>query len=104
MPSKKPRIALTVPEEIKAVYDYTAEQMGVPTSQLILGIMEDNADQVLQLGKAMELAKKDAEKGMSAMNKLINKARQDCADAQWDLEDQIAEKRGKAKKAAKKTK
>lgn len=102
MPSEKPRIALTVPDEVKAVYDYTAGQMGIPTSKLVLQVMEESLEQIKAIGEALEMVKKDPQKGLSIMDRMVRQTRIEAAGVQVDLEDAIArEKRSRKPPKAK---
>tara|TARA_B100000446_G_C10439863_1_gene301343 strand:- start:155 stop:454 length:300 start_codon:yes stop_codon:yes gene_type:complete len=99
MPSRKPRIAITVPDDLKNDYDFVADQMGVTTTKLIIDVMEEAREQILSVGKAIEAMKHDPEKGLVYMKRLMTDVRQDAADAQLDLEDAIAqEKKRKRRK------
>lgn len=102
MPSQLPRIAITVPEDLKAVLAYTASQTGQPVSKLILDLLQEAKPQVLALGEAIEASKKDPLKGTKLLQRMLEGAKETAAEAQIDLDDAIEEQKIKARRVARK--
>lgn len=69
MPSKKPRIALTVPPEIDHILDRLYELSGTPKSKLIVEMLEQYAPVLEQVLSTMEKIKEDKENGKEIAKK-----------------------------------
>jgi len=56
MPSRLPRVALTLPEDLKAVLDDLAEAMEKPTARVIVELLREMAPTLQQTAKMIRLA------------------------------------------------
>ena len=63
MPSRKPRIALTVPDELNDILDRLSDLSGTPKTKLIIEMLEQYAPIFDQAVQAMEKIKADKENG-----------------------------------------
>lgn len=63
MPSQKPRIALTVPEEMNDVLDRLNKLTGLPKTKLIVDMLEQYIPIFSEHIKSMEKIKADEENG-----------------------------------------
>lgn len=63
MPTKKPRIALSVPPEIDAVLDRLYQLTGTPKSKLIVEMLEQYTPVLTQVISTMEKIQADKENG-----------------------------------------
>lgn len=63
MPSRKPRIALTVPDEINETLDRLYELTGTPKSKLIVEMLEQYVPILEQVVDTLEKIKADKENG-----------------------------------------
>ncbi len=54
MPSRKPRIALTVPDELNDVLDRVSDLSGTPKTKLIIEMLEQYAPVLEQVLEALE--------------------------------------------------
>ena len=61
MPSRKPRIALTVPDELNDVLDRVSDLSGTPKTKLISEMLEQYAPVLEQVLEALEKIKSDKE-------------------------------------------
>lgn len=57
MPSRKPRIALTVPDELNSLLDRVADLTGIPKTKLIIEILEESTPVFEQMLSALEQIK-----------------------------------------------
>jgi hypothetical protein len=57
MPSKHPRLALTVPAPIKEALDDLAKAMEVPTAKVVVGLLTEMEPQIRDLAKYTRLLK-----------------------------------------------
>lgn len=90
MPSRNPRIALTLKPELKKVFDDAADILGVKTTKLIVEVLEEAQGPIHEMAQAVHAAKSDPVKGLSGLKDMVISGRQDIAQAQIDLEDEIA--------------
>ena len=58
MPSRKPRIALTVPDDLHDILDTLSDLTGTPKTKLILEILEESKPVFIQMITALEQSKK----------------------------------------------
>lgn len=59
MPSRKPRVALTMPDDMNAVFDRIAELQGVPKTKIILELLTAYQPILEETLKALEKIEKD---------------------------------------------
>ena len=57
MPSKHPRLALTVPAALKEALDDLAEAQGVPTAKVVVGLLSEMEPQIRDLAKYTRLVR-----------------------------------------------
>ena len=69
MPSRKPRVALTVPDEINVVLERLADLTGTPKTKLIIEMLEQYAPVLEQVLEALEKIKADKENAPSIAKK-----------------------------------
>ncbi len=69
MPSRKPRIALTVPDEINETLDRLQELTGTPKSKLIVEMLEQYVPILEQVVDTLEKIKADKENGKEIAKK-----------------------------------
>ena len=69
MPSRKPRIALTVPDEINETLDRLYELTGTPKSKLIVEMLEQYVPILEQVVDTLEKIKADKESGKEIAKK-----------------------------------
>jgi hypothetical protein len=89
MPSKHPRIALTMPQEYKTVYDETADLMGIPTSKFILNMLIEATPSIKALQKPLKKAQAGRSSALGDMTGLLDEIRSDVDKAQIDIEEFI---------------
>ena len=95
MANPTPRVALSVPADIKKIYDDTADELGMPTSKLIVQIMMEAAPGVQKMGEAVRAAKEDPETGLRRLSDLLDDARKIADDGQLDIEYQLKKTKNK---------
>lgn len=61
MPSQKPRVALTLPDDLNAVFERIAELQGVPKTKVILELLAAYQPILEETLKALEKIEKDKE-------------------------------------------
>ena len=61
MPSRKPRIALTVPDDLHDILDTLSDLTGTPKTKLILEILEESKPVFIQMITALEQIKESKE-------------------------------------------
>lgn len=69
MPSRKPRIALTVPDDINQTLDHLYELTGTPKSKLIVEMLEQYFPVLQQVVDTLEKIKADKENGKEIAKK-----------------------------------
>ena len=69
MPTQKPRIALTVPDEINQTLDRLYELTGTPKSKLIVEMLEQYVPVLDQVVDTLEKIKSDKENGKEIAKK-----------------------------------
>lgn len=93
MGQQNPRMALTVPPDIKKIYDDTAEILGIPTSRLVMQILTEAAPGIKKMGLAVEKAKIEPLSGLHDLDSLLGDTTDGINDLQMDIEDQIKRKK-----------
>lgn len=104
MPSTKPRVALTLKEDTKKIFDEAADVLEIPTSRLIVQVLEEAQDAIYEMALAVRQTRSDPVKGLVGLKNMVVDARQDGADVQVDLEDEIAKLSNKGSGRSKKAK
>lgn len=67
MPSRKPRIALTVPDDLHDMLDRLSDLTGTPKTKLILEILEESKPVFQQMITALEQIKESKENAPQAL-------------------------------------
>lgn len=67
MPSRKPRIALTVPDDLHDLLDHLSDLTGTPKTKLILEILEESKPLFKQMIIALEQIKESKENAPQAL-------------------------------------
>ena len=67
MPSRKPRIALTVPDDLHDILDTLSDLTGTPKTKLILEILEESKPVFIQMITALEQIKESKENAPQAL-------------------------------------
>lgn len=97
MATQKPRLQVLVTEDILAIYAKSAEVFGVSASKLAAQVLSEAAESIQQIAAVMLEAKAhQSEAGLRAAEGLkgvLVDVRQTAADAQIDLEDEIAKRK-----------
>jgi len=57
MPSKNPRLALTVPPALKEALDDLAQAQGIPTAKVVVGLLAEMETQIRDLTKYARLVR-----------------------------------------------
>jgi uncharacterized protein (DUF1778 family) len=104
MPSTKPRVALTLKEDTKKIFDEAADVLEIPTSRLIVQVLEEAQGAIYEMALAVRQTKSDPVKGLVGLKNMVVDARQEGADVQVDLEDEIARRSEKGSSRIKKAK
>lgn len=69
MPSQKPRIALTVPDDINQTLDRLYKLTGTPKTRLIIEMLEEYKPVLDQIADALEQINKDKENSKEIVKK-----------------------------------
>jgi len=69
MPTRKPRIALTVPDDLNDLLDRVSDLTGTPKTKLIVEILEESAPVFEQMLLALEQIKSSKENAPSIAKK-----------------------------------
>lgn len=69
MPSQKPRIALTVPDDINQTLDRLYKLTGTPKTRLIIEMLEEYMPVLDQIADALEQINKDKENSKEIVKK-----------------------------------
>jgi len=91
MAIKNPRIAVTIPEETKRLYDRASELMNTSTSKYIASILIESSPAVQELVKVLE----EKELPVDSLVKLTELVRSQSDSVQADLVDEIAAQKGR---------
>lgn len=67
MPSRKPRIALTVPDDLHDILDHLSDLTGTPKTKLILEILEQSKPVFQHMISALEQIKESKENAPQAL-------------------------------------
>lgn len=74
MATREPRVAVTLPTDVKCLYQQAAESMGISTSKLAAKILIDASPQIRELNLLLSKAKspEDYLKGVSGLVRQSN--------------------------------
>ena len=90
MAIKNPRVAVTIPEETKRLYERAGGLMGISTSKYIASILIEASPAVEDFVKALE----DKSTPVETLVKLTALVRNQSSDLQADLVDEIVAQKG----------
>ena len=83
MTTKQPRIAITLQDKYKSIYEETAKAAGVPTSSFIASILMNAAPNIKKYGEALKRDK------LKAMYGMLGDIQIEASEKQLDIEEQI---------------
>ena len=86
MATKNPRVALSLPADVKATYERYAAVLGVPASRAMANILIESNSAIQEVTDALELSSNPAQ-ALAAMSSVL---REKSNDAQTDIVDQLA--------------
>jgi hypothetical protein len=89
MPSKHPRVAITIPQKYKATYDEAAALMGMPTSKFILEMLIESEPTVKALHKPLKRIQKLRSGAKADMAQVLTEIGSETDKMQIDIEDFI---------------
>lgn len=92
MTERRKRMALSVPPEVKKIYDDAADAAGMTTSKLIVQILAEAAPAVKKMGLAIGKAKSKPAESLQDLSSLLDNGSGKINDLQMDIEDQIKDK------------
>lgn len=97
MATKKPRVQVLLSEQVLQIYTDAAAVFGVSASKLSGEVLTEAAESIKKMASIMASAKSDqadaAVRAAEGLKGLLVDARQTAADAQIDLEDEIAKRK-----------
>jgi hypothetical protein len=93
MPSKHPRVAITIPQKYKATYDEAAALMGMPTSKFILEMLIESEPTVKALHKPLKHIQKLRSGASSDAAQVLKEMDSGASKMQIDIEDFIKTKK-----------
>jgi predicted DNA-binding protein len=89
MPTQKPRIALTVPDDVNDLLERVSELTGTPKSKLIVEMLEQYSPILEQVLSALEQIKADKEKGPEIAKKFANEMLLDVTSMVGDFSKEV---------------
>lgn len=100
MPTKKPRMILTLEPEVKAVLDELADVSGQPASTFVSEMLKEGAEAIFRpMIEALRLAKEKKSEAWDVLNHALAKSQHNAAQLSLAIHD---EKAKKGKRSAKK--
>jgi len=96
MPSKNPRLALTVPPSLKEALDDLAQAQGVPTAKVVVSLLAEMETQIRDLAKYARLVRAgESDAANRALRHLLGNAMAEVMQIQLPLAPE--KKKGRAK-------
>ncbi|MDN5623805.1 MAG: hypothetical protein L0G96_11770 [Acinetobacter sp.] len=89
MPTQKPRIALTVPDDLNDLLDRLSDLSGTPKTKLIVEMLEQYSPVLEQVLSAMEQMKADKEKAPQIAKKFANEMLLDATSMVGDFSKEV---------------
>jgi len=89
MPSRKPRIALTIPHDLNDLLDNVSTLSGTPKTKLIVEMLEQYSPVLEQVLSAMQQIKADKEKAPEIAKKFANEMLLDATSMVGDFSKEI---------------
>lgn len=98
MPTKKPRLAVTLSPESRASLERLSKASGIAASQFISQIVHDAIPVIDAMTRSFEEAKKSPQRAAEIMRDLITHAQVEAAQHQLALDAAIAKKKRKLRR------
>jgi hypothetical protein len=89
MPSRKPRIALTIPDDLNILLDKVSDLSGTPKTKLIVEMLEQYSPVLEQVLSAMQQIKADKEKAPEIAKKFANEMLLDATSMVGDFSKEV---------------
>lgn len=89
MPTQKPRIALTVPDDLNDLLDRLSDLSGTPKTKLIVEMLQQYSPVLEQVLSAMEQMKADKEKAPQIAKKFANEMLLDATSMVGDFSKEV---------------
>jgi predicted DNA-binding protein len=102
MPTKKPRMILTLEPETKAILDELSEVAGKPASTFISEMLSEAAEAMFRpMIEALRLAKNQKEQAWDVLNHALAKSQHNAAQLSLAIHDEKSKEKAKGRKRAK---
>lgn len=98
MPTKKPRLAVTLTPESRAALERLSDVSGIASSQFISQLMHDAIPVVEAMTRSFEEAKKSPQRAAQIMQELLTDAHVEIAQQQLAFESARAKKKRKLRR------
>lgn len=89
MPSRKPRVALTIPDDLNDLLDNVSHLSGTPKTKLIVEMLEQYSPVLEQVLSAMQQIKADKEKAPEIAKKFANEMLLDATSMVGDFSKEV---------------
>lgn len=89
MPSRKPRVALTIPDDLNDLLDKVSDLSGTPKTKLIVEMLEQYFPVLEQVLSAMQQMKADKEKAPEIAKKFANEMLLDATSMVGDFSKEV---------------
>lgn len=89
MPSRKPRVALTIPDDLNDLLDKVSDLSGTPKTKLIVEMLEQYSPVLEQVLSAMQQIKADKEKAPEIAKKFANEMLLDATSMVGDFSKEV---------------
>ena len=89
MPSRKPRVALTIPDDLNDLLDSVSALSGTPKTKLIIEMLEQYSPVLEQVLSAMQQIKADKEKAPEIAKKFANEMLLDATSMVGDFSKEV---------------
>lgn len=89
MPSRKPRVALTIPDDLNDLLDNVSDLSGTPKTKLIVEMLEQYSPVLEQVLSAMQQIKADKEKAPEIAKKFANEMLLDATSMVGDFSKEV---------------
>jgi hypothetical protein len=88
MPTKKPRLNVTLTPESRAALERLTEASGIAASQFVASIVHDSIPIIEATAKAMALAKSNPQRAAALMNEVISETQGEMDQVKLDFAEQ----------------
>lgn len=93
MPTKKPRLAITLSVESRAALERFSRVSGIAASAFVAGLVEDAIPVINATTDAIEIARKSPAKAAAAMNSAVVTGVTQVVQAQLELDAAVKERK-----------